>query len=105
MPPIPRRIARRSTRRTRASCVRSSSQHPDDLEAATLYAEALMDLSPWDYWTAEGEPRPDTPEMLAQLERVIAANPDHPGANHFYIHAVEAVQPERAVAAPSGWRR
>lgn len=74
-------------------------QYPSDLEAATLYAEALMDLSPWRYWTQEGEPRPDTPEILAQLERVTAANPDHPGANHFYIHAVEAVQPERAVAA------
>ena len=73
--------------------------HPDDLEVATLYAEALMDLSPWNYWTADGKPRSDTPEILAQLERVMSANPDHPGANHFYIHAVEAVQPERAVAA------
>jgi len=74
-------------------------RYPADLEAATLYAEALMVLSPWNYWTAEGEPRPDTPGMLAALERVIAANPEHPGANHFYIHALEAVQPERAVAA------
>jgi tetratricopeptide (TPR) repeat protein len=73
--------------------------YPDDLEAATLLAEALMDLSPWNYWTAEGKPRPDTPNILAQLERVIAANPDHPGANHFYIHALEAVQPDRALAA------
>lgn len=73
--------------------------YPDDLEAATLYAEALMDLSPWNYWTADGKPRSETPEILAQLERVMAASPDHPGANHFYIHAVEAVQPERAVAA------
>jgi tetratricopeptide (TPR) repeat protein len=74
-------------------------EHPGDLEAATLYAEALMDLSPWNYWTAAGEPRADTSTILEQLERVIAANPNHPGANHFYIHAVEAVQPERAVAA------
>lgn len=74
-------------------------QHPADLDAATLYAEALMDLSPWNYWTPGGAPRPDTPKILAQLERVMTANPDHPGANHFYIHAVEAVQPERAVAA------
>jgi tetratricopeptide (TPR) repeat protein len=74
-------------------------QYPADLDAATLYAEALMDLSPWNYWTPEGTPRPDTPAILAQLERVMTANPDHPGANHFYIHAVEAVQPERAVAA------
>lgn len=74
-------------------------QYPEDLEVATLYAEALMDLSPWNYWTADGKPRPDTPEILKQLERVLAADPKHPGANHFYIHAVEAVQPERAVAA------
>jgi tetratricopeptide (TPR) repeat protein len=74
-------------------------RYPEDLEAATLLAEALMDLSPWNYWTPEGKPRPDTPEILAQLERVMAANPDHPGANHFYIHALEAVQPERAVSA------
>jgi tetratricopeptide (TPR) repeat protein len=74
-------------------------RHPQDLDAATLFAESLMDLSPWNYWTADGEPRPDTPAMLAALERVMKANPNHPGANHFYIHAVEAVQPERAVAA------
>ncbi|MCC6532359.1 MAG: hypothetical protein IT531_07415 [Burkholderiales bacterium] len=73
-------------------------RYPRDLEARTLYAEALMDLSPWNYWTREGKPRADTVELLAQLERVMKANPDHPGANHFYIHAVEAVQPERAVA-------
>ncbi|MGQ0750648.1 MAG: hypothetical protein ACT4PS_08955, partial [Betaproteobacteria bacterium] len=74
-------------------------QYPDDLEARTLYAEALMDLSPWNYWTRDEKPRKHTPELLAQLERVLKANPDHPGANHFYIHAVEAVQPERAVPA------
>jgi len=74
-------------------------QYPDDLEAATLYAQSLMDLSPWNYWTAEGDPQPDTPTILAQLERVLARNPNHPGANHFYIHAVEAAEPERAVAA------
>jgi tetratricopeptide (TPR) repeat protein len=72
---------------------------PKDLEARVLYAEALMDLSPWNYWTPEGKPRENTLELLAQLEHVMADNPNHPGANHFYIHAVEAVQPERAVAA------
>lgn len=71
-------------------------EFPDDPEAAALYAEALMDLSPWNYWT-RGEPRPDTPELLGHLERVIARLPDHPGACHFYIHAVEAVHPDRAV--------
>lgn len=72
---------------------------PDDGEAATLYAEALMNLSPWDYWTRDGEPRENTEEILASLEGALERNPDHPGANHFYIHALEAVQPERAVAA------
>jgi tetratricopeptide (TPR) repeat protein len=72
-------------------------RHPDDIEARALYAEALMDLSPWNYWEADGSPRPDTPEVLAHLEGVLAENPDHPGANHFYIHAVEAVDPWRAV--------
>lgn len=74
-------------------------QYPDDLEVRTLYAESLMDLSPWNYWTRDAKPRENTPELLAQLEHVLKANPDHPGANHFYIHAVEAVEPERAVPA------
>lgn len=74
-------------------------RYPDDLEARTLYAESLMDLSPWQYWNRDGSPRQHTPELLAQLERIMSAEPNHPGANHFYIHAVEAVQPERAVAA------
>jgi tetratricopeptide (TPR) repeat protein len=73
---------------------------PDDLDAATLEAEARMDLSPWNYWAHAGtgyEPRPDTPRILQQLESVIARNPDHPGACHYYIHAVEAASPEKAV--------
>ncbi|MBK9308227.1 MAG: hypothetical protein IPM58_14370 [Nitrospira sp.] len=70
---------------------------PDDMEAKTLYAESLMDLSPWDYWTSEGNPKPHTGKLLSQLEQVLAANPNHPGANHLYIHAVEAVHPERAI--------
>ena len=74
-------------------------RYPEDPEARTLHAEALMDLSPWEYWNRDGSPRPDTPEILARLERVMKEHPDHPGANHFYIHALEAVQPERAVAA------
>jgi tetratricopeptide (TPR) repeat protein len=72
-------------------------RYPNDLDAATLYAESLMDLSPWYYWTAEGQPRPDTPTIVAQLERVLAASPNHPGACHYYIHAVEAVAPAKAV--------
>ena len=72
---------------------------PEDSEAKTLYAESLMDLSPWDYWTAEDKPNANTTKILLYLEQVLDMNPDHPGANHFYIHAVEAVQPERAVKA------
>ncbi|OQW36250.1 MAG: hypothetical protein A4C66_03360 [Nitrospira sp. HN-bin3] len=71
----------------------------NDLEAKTLYAESLMDLSPWDYWTADGRPKSRTTTLLSQLEQVLTAAPDHPGANHFYIHAVEAVEPEWALAA------
>lgn len=73
---------------------------PADLDAAVLWAEALMVLSPWDYWTAEGAPRDDTPAILAALEGVLAKAPDHPGANHFYIHALEeSPHPERALGA------
>jgi tetratricopeptide (TPR) repeat protein len=59
-----------------------------------------MDLSPWNYWTRAGagyEPRPDTDHIVSLLERVIARDPDHPGACHYYIHAVEAAYPEKAV--------
>jgi len=72
-------------------------QYPNDLDAATLYAESLMDLRPWNYWQKDGTPYPGTGIIVAQLERVIAADPTHPGACHYYIHAVEAVAPEKAV--------
>jgi tetratricopeptide (TPR) repeat protein len=65
-------------------------QYPDDNEIQTFFAESLMDLSPWDYWLPSGEPKPETVEVIAALERVRAANPDHVGANHLYIHAIEA---------------
>lgn len=64
--------------------------YPDDLDARTLFAEALMDTMPWDYWTKDRSPKPETEEAFAALRYVIARQPDHPGANHFYIHAVEA---------------
>jgi tetratricopeptide (TPR) repeat protein len=73
-------------------------RHPDDTDAATLFAESLMDLRPWDLWSADGQPRPDTPEIVATLEGVLQKDPTHPGANHYYIHAVEASpHPERAL--------
>jgi tetratricopeptide (TPR) repeat protein len=70
---------------------------PDDLDAATLFAESLMDLRPWNYWQPDGKPYPETNEIVRQLKRVLSANSNHPGACHYYIHAVEAVNPEAAV--------
>jgi len=65
-------------------------QYPDDLDAATLFASSMMELRPWDLWTKDGKPQPGTEEIVSALQGVLARNPDHPGANHFYIHAVEA---------------
>ncbi len=79
--------------------VAAAKRFPEDNEIATLAAEALMDLSPWDYWARNGKPREHTQQILALLEGVLEREPDHPGANHFYIHAVEAVDPERALVA------
>ena len=70
---------------------------PDDETAATLYAEALMDLTPWVYWDGPNQPRPGTDRIVSLLEQVMAANPSHPGACHYYIHAVEQYHPELAV--------
>ena len=71
---------------------------PKDVDAGTLYAEAMMDLQPWDYWTPQGQPKGRAIEIVATLERVMQMNPDHPGACHYYIHAVEASpKPERAL--------
>jgi tetratricopeptide (TPR) repeat protein len=72
-----------------------TARYPDDLDAATLYAAALMNLSPWDYWSLDGSPKGRTEEILATLQLVIDRNPRHPGALHYYIHAVEARHPER----------
>ncbi len=76
---------------------RVARSYPRDHDAAALYAESLMDLRPWNYWTPEGKPYAGTAEIVRQLERVIARNPEHPGACHYYIHAVEAVSPELAI--------
>ena len=74
-------------------------RYPDDLDAATLYAESAMNLRPWKFWTADGKPAEGTEEIVATLESVLRRNPDHIGAIHYYIHAVEASpNPERALA-------
>jgi tetratricopeptide (TPR) repeat protein len=74
--------------------------YPSDPDIGSLYAEALMDLQPWDYWTPAGEPKGRADEIVRTLESVLASNPQHPGANHYYIHAVEASRdPDRAVIA------
>ena len=72
--------------------------YPEDPDAQVLYADALMNLSPWNYWTADGAPRPGTDQIVSRLEGVMAVNPDHPGACHLFIHAEEAHDPTRAVA-------
>jgi len=73
-------------------------QYPDDLDAATLFADALLNLHPWEYWTPEGQPQSDTLEIVETLEKVLQRNPNHPGAIHYYIHAIEASPyPERAL--------
>ena len=64
--------------------------YPDDMTVASVYAEALMNTMPWDYWGPSGEAKPDTQAVIKSLERVMAAEPDHPLALHLYIHALEA---------------
>ena len=72
--------------------------YPDDLDAATLYAESMMDLYPWDLWAADGRPTEFTEEIIDVLESVMKREPNHVGANHYYIHAVEASShPEHAL--------
>ena len=75
-------------------------QFPDDLDAATFFADSMMNLRPWNLWMADGSSQPGTEEIVQTLERVLAKNPNHPGAIHLYIHAVEASrQPGRAEMA------
>ena len=75
-------------------------QYPDDLDAATLYAESLMNLNAWKLWALDGRPADRTDEIVRVLEGVLARDPDHLGANHYYIHTVEASpSPARALAS------
>ena len=70
-----------------------AERYPDDLDARVIYAEALMDLSPWDYWLEGGEPKPVTRKVLDALHTILRREPQHPMANHLLIHAVEAAHP------------
>jgi len=75
-----------------------TARYPDDLDAATLYAESAMNLRPWKLWSADGKPAEGTEEIVSVLESVLKRDPNHLGANHYYIHAVEAsLHPERAL--------
>ena len=74
-------------------------KYPDDPDVGSLFAESMMDLRPWDQWTSDGKPEPGTDEILTTLESVLKTRPQHPFANHLYIHALEASpHPERALA-------
>lgn len=87
--------------RAYAEAMRSVVQRfPDDDDAAAMYAEAWMNTMPWNYWSDDGQPRPETVEVIDALERIIARSPRHPLALHLYIHAVEASSdPGRAETA------
>jgi tetratricopeptide (TPR) repeat protein len=76
-----------------------AARFPDDLDAKVIYAEALMNTTPWDYWQEDGKPKPLTRQTLATLEDVLQKNPRHPHANHLYIHLVEKGRPSLGVAA------
>jgi tetratricopeptide (TPR) repeat protein len=77
-----------------------ANQFPEDLDVQVLFAEAMMNVNPWKLWSSAGEPAPGTAEIVSTLETVLAKAPAHPGANHYYIHAIEASkQPEKAEAA------
>ncbi len=78
--------------------------YPDDLDAATLYAEAVMDTMPWDYWQDNGELKPEAKPILTTLESVLERNPKHPGATHLYIHATEKERPQLAIEAADNLR-
>jgi tetratricopeptide (TPR) repeat protein len=96
-PPEDRRTLDEAYARSTGTLMR---ERPDDLDAAVLHAEALMDLQPWDYYDAQLQPKGHTSQIVAILESVMKRNPDHAGALHLYVHAVESsADPQRGVAA------
>jgi len=91
-----KKLALAYTAKMKALC----EKYPDDLDAATVYAESLMDLNPWKLWSPDGRPGENTEEIVRVLESVLQRAPNHVGANHYYIHAVEASpHPERALSS------
>jgi tetratricopeptide (TPR) repeat protein len=77
-----------------------AGQYPEDMTAAAIYAEALMNTMPWNYWSDDGIAKPETAAVIDSLDRVLVTEPDHPLALHLYIHALEASNdPGRAEAA------
>lgn len=82
------------------------NQYPYDIDAKTLYAESGLDLNPWHQWTSEGDPLKGTLELVSVLEEALKWDPNHLGANHYYIHAVEASKnPERALPSADRLRK
>jgi tetratricopeptide (TPR) repeat protein len=80
-------------------------RYPDDPDVATVFADSLMNLQPWDYWTNAGEAKKNTAEVVAVLEHAMSIAPDHPGANHLYIHAMESgPEPEKALVSAEALR-
>ena len=96
----PESADRDALNRTYAEAMRKlSERYPDDPDARTLFAAALMNIRPWDYWTPDSQPKANTLQLVAALESVLERFPDHIGAIHYYIHAMESSsQPERALA-------
>jgi tetratricopeptide (TPR) repeat protein len=75
-----------------------AKQFPDDDDVQVLFAESMMDVAPWKLWSLDGTPAPGTEEIISTLERVLARSKDHPGANHYYIHTMEAsTHPDKAL--------
>ena len=81
-----------------SAMARVAAEHPGDPDVQTFYVDAVMNTMPWDYWLKDGAAKPETKRILDTLEAVIAAHPRHPGAHHYYIHAVEASNnPDRGI--------
>ena len=76
-----------------------AKKYPEDADMQTLYAAAIMNTTPWNYWNQQGEPNPGIAEAKQALEKAIQINPDHPGAHHYYIHMVELPKPDLAEAS------